>query len=265
MEEINKKIWKNHWICNPRFAELTPLPTLHKQSDESFQAPEHREDLKNNHTLFRKKIQIEAGTKRVLMDISADDYYKLYINGQYVTQGPANSYAFCYYYDQVDITDFVHEGENVLAVHVYYQGLVNRAYNSGDYRQGMIAEVWSDGRMLTDDEWKCEEAKEYGASRTIAYDTQFDEIIDNRKKLAGWKEANYDDSDWKNAVIKEDDDHNLQLQPTKNLQMEYRVPVSVKVLEDGYLLDFGEDLTGTFGMKARGKSGDVITIRCGEE
>ncbi len=265
MEENRKKIWKNHWICNPKFEDLKPLPTLHKQQDPTFRKPEHRKDLKNIHTLFRKKLKIEAGTKRVRMDISADDYYKLYINGQYVTQGPANSYAFCYYYNQIDITDYLQEGENILAVHVYYQGLVNRAYNSGDYRQGMIAEVWADGVSLIDDVWKYKEAEEYGASGTIAYETQFDEIIDERKKAVGWKMPEYDDSGWKTAPIRENDDHELILQPTKNLEMEHRVPLHIKKIEDGYLLDFGEDLTGTFAMKANGKSGDIITIRCGEE
>lgn len=228
MEENRKKIWKNHWICNPKFEDLKPLPTLHKQQDPTFRKPEHRKDLKNIHTLFRKKLKIEAGTKRVRMDISADDYYKLYINGQYVTQGPANSYAFCYYYNQIDITDYLQEGENILAVHVYYQGLVNRAYNSGDYRQGMIAEVWADGVSLIDDVWKYKEAEEYGASGTIAYETQFDEIIDERKKAVGWKMPEYDDSGWKTAPIRENDDHELILQPTKNLEMEHRVPLHIK-------------------------------------
>ena len=262
---MNEKKWKNRWICNPKYGVLQPLELLHKQLDETFTAPEHREDLKNNHTLFRKKIEIVKGTKEVILDISADDYYKLYINGCYVTQGPANSYAFCYNYNHVDITKYVHTGENTLGVHVYYQGLVNRAYNSGDYRQGMIAEVWADGVSIADDNWKYAEAKEYGASRTIAYDTQYDERIDNNQKLVGWKEADFDDSAWEQAMIHEQDDHVLVLQQTDNLQMEHRVPTDVKRLENGYLLDFGEELTGTFYMKTSGHKEDEVQILFGEE
>lgn len=73
-------------------------------------------------------------------------------------------------------------GENVLAVHVYYQGLVNRAYNSGDYRQGLITEVRADGQVIVDNCWKYAEAGEYTFTRIEGYDTQFDEQIDNRKK-----------------------------------------------------------------------------------
>lgn len=264
-KKICDKVWKNRWICNPRYEGLEPLQLLHKQLDPAFQLPEHREDLKNNHTLFRKKISIGKGTKRIILNISADDYYKLYINGEYVTQGPANSYAFCYNYNQIDITGHTKEGDNILAVHVYYQGLINRAYNSGDYRQGMIAEVWADDLLITDNSWKYAEAKEYGASCTIAYDTQFDEQIDNNRKLVGWKEFAYDDSSWEQAAIKEKDDHVLVLQQTPNLQMEYREPMEVKKVDYGYLLDFGEELTGTFYMKAVGQAGDEVKILFGEE
>lgn len=263
--EEEKKQWTNRWVCNPRYEKLEPLQLLHKQLDTAFQMPKHREDLKNNHTLFRKKVDIASGVKQVILDISADDYYKLFMNGRYVTQGPADSYAFCYHYNRIDITEFVKPGENVLAVHVYYQGLVNRARNSGDYRQGMIAELWADGVQIMDDCWKYTEAEEYGFTRTIAYDTQFDEVIDNRKKHVGWKEIAYDDSLWETASVREEDDHILILQPTQNLQMEYRAPVEICKLEDGYLLDFGEELTGTFFMKARGHRGDEVLIRFGEE
>ncbi len=262
---MSEKIWKNRWICNPKYRDLEPLQLLHRQLDPEFRLPEHREELKNNHTLFRKKIQIEHLTDRVILDISADDYYKLYINGKYVTQGPASSYFFCYNYNRIDITDHIIEGENIIAVHVYYQGLVNRAYNSGDYRQGMIAEIHMAGEQLADDCWRYKEAEEYGASRTIAYDTQFDELIDNNKKIIGWKERDFDDSSWEKAAIKENDDHILMMQQTKNLQMEYRTPVEVKRVEGGWLLDFGKDLTGTFYMKAWGKRGDRVRIIYGEE
>ncbi len=260
-----EKIWQNRWICSPEFAKALPRQMLHKQLDPAFHLEEHREDLKNHHTLFRKKIWIQPGTRRVFLDISADDYYKLYINGAFVTQGPANSYPFCYYYNHVDITGAVRPGENMLCVHVYYQGLVNRAFNSGDYRQGMIAEVWADGKQIADNLWRCRRTEEYGYSCTLGYDTQFDEIIDNRKKSVGWKEPGYDDSKWPFAPVKEEDDHVLLLQETPNVAVERRLPVEVRRIKRGYFLDFGEELTGTLSMKAWGRAGDVVMLRFGEE
>lgn len=262
---MSEKKWKNKWIGNPKFEELQPLQMLHKQFDTEFKIEKHEEGFKNNHTLFRKEVMLSSVFKNIVLDISADDYYKLYINGKFVTLGPANSYPFSYHYNKIDVSTYFHEGINIVGVHVYYQGLINRAYNSGDYRQGMIAELFADGELIIDDCWKYAEAKEYSYSRVIAYDTQFDEIIDNRFKLVGWKEIAFDDSQWKKAAIKEKTDYQLVLQQTKNLQMEYIKPKEVKKLANGYLLDFGRELTGTFYMKAVGRAGEEVDILFGEE
>ena len=260
-----EKKWKNFWICSPEFQDLKPLNLLHREWDASYTPPKHRTDLRNRHTVFRKTFRHSAPVQRTVLSISADDRYQLYVNGTYVTQGPAPSYAFCYYYNEIDITDRLKEGENVIAVHVYYQGLVNRAYSSGDYRQGMIAELWADGVQLLDHFWKCRNLDEYGFSGTIGYDTQFDEIIDMRKKLSGWENAVFDDSDWETAAVRTDDDHILFLQPCENVIIEERKPLRTVKLPDGYLLDFGEELTGTFRLKAEGHAGDEIVILYGEE
>lgn len=262
---MDKKVWTNRWICDPEFANLVPLQVLHRHLDTEFVMPFHKEELKNIHTLFRKCISLEKKPEHAYLDITADDYYKLYINGVYVTQGPAQSYPFAYYYNRIDVTEYIQEGENVIAVHVYYQGMINRAYNSGDYRQGMIAELWADGKLLTDDVWKCKRTDEYGTGNYIGYFTQYEENIDNRKKINGWREKNFDDSLWENAVPKKEHDYQLILQPTENLQIEDRYPVSITQTADGYIMDFGQELTGMFYMKAIGDAGAKIRLLCGEE
>lgn len=259
------KIWKNHWVCAPEFADLKPLQTLHGQYDTSFVRETHNEVLKNVHTLYRKEIVFSESPQKVYLDITGDDYYKLFINGKFVTQGPAQSYAFCYYYNHLDVTEYLHAGKNVIGVHVYYQGLINRAYNSGDYRQGLIAEMYADGISVMDDCWRCTRAEEYGTTHTFGYETQYNEIIDNRQKIIGWKEIDFDDSDWMEAVPKAEDDHELLLQPTLNVVQEDVFPVVVKSKKDGFLIDFGQQITGTFYMKAQGKQGNQIQILFGEE
>ena len=81
------------------------------------------------------------GGRQYLLDITADDYYKLYVNGHFAGQGPAPAYPEQYYYNIIDITSWLQEGKNVLAVHLYYQGLVNRVWNSGDGRFAMAARL----------------------------------------------------------------------------------------------------------------------------
>ncbi len=157
------------------------------------------------------------------------------------------------------------EGENTIALHVFYHGKICRAFNSGDLRQGLIAEIWCSDRQILGENWKCTRAGEFSSDYLSPYRTQFNEIIDNRLKLIGWKSENYDDSSWEDACLKADDDHTLVLQEIPDLQFEKKYPVSAKTLPDGYLLDFGQDLTGTFYMKASGCAGDEVLISYGEE
>ena len=60
-------------------ARLSLINVFHKQLEEPvFQ--EHRNDLKNHHMLLRKKFNLCENPSNAFIDISADDYYKLYIN-----------------------------------------------------------------------------------------------------------------------------------------------------------------------------------------
>ena len=71
----------------------------------------HREELKNRHMLIRKVFNINSKFKNAHIDITADDYYKLYINGKFVGQGPAPGYYFHYNYNRYDITSYFKRGQ----------------------------------------------------------------------------------------------------------------------------------------------------------
>lgn len=261
-----EKRWTAQWIQNSRFAGLKPYSMLHKELQPLIN--EHPSELRNLHTLFRKSFTIDLLPQQAVLDLSADDYYKLYINGHFVAQGPAQGYPFHYFYNRLDILPYLHKGENTLAVHVYYLGTVSRAMNSGDLRQGMIAELQMDGTdwIGTDKTWKIAETTEYGQGEMIGYETQFLEPIDSRLAYQSWTRPGYDDTTWELAVIAENADYQLVLQPTPLLSVYEKRPISVQELASGhYLIDFGTEITGQFIMKASGQSGQLVTIRCGEE
>lgn len=260
------------WICDPRFAGKTPINRFGRELDPK--GPElHDPNLRNHHMLVRHKVTLTAEDLKdgVLLDITADDYYKLYVNGTFVSQGPAQGYHFRHYFNRLELTGYLKPGVNVLAVHVYYQGLVNRAYTSGDYRQGLWAELKaSDGRILaaTDGTWRIAEAEEYAGphAATFGYETQFLEHIDARRHRVGWREADYDDAGWGYAGVRMDDDHGLVLQPTPPLSVYRRAPAQVvRRGPNRYWIDFGQEVTGVFTMRACGRAGEQLEIHCGEE
>ena len=73
------------WICDPDFLNLTPVNTLHKQMDKDAAVkPDAR--LQNRHMLVRRPF--EAGPGEALeLAVTADDYYKLYLNGELILKG----------------------------------------------------------------------------------------------------------------------------------------------------------------------------------
>lgn len=230
--------------------------------------PKHSEELQNYHMLVRKKFRVLEIPQKVMLYITADDYYKVSVNGQYIGQGPAPSYQDSYYYNVYDISSVLQAGENVIAADVYYQGLVNRVWNSGDYRQGMQAVIACGDRILaaTDETWKYCRAEWYGAGDIIGYQTQFLENLDARKLERGWKKIDFCDSHWKNAAVKKSDDHKLFFQDTEPLEVYNVTPKLIKNFQDGsFLLDCGSEVVGGVRLNGRGTSGEKVRIRAGEE
>ena len=59
---------------------------------------------------------------QVFLEISAPTTYVVWVNGQYVFNGQYGDYDFFKVYDKIDITSFVKEGKNALAILAYNQG-----------------------------------------------------------------------------------------------------------------------------------------------
>lgn len=69
--------FQGQWITAEEFCNLKPVNVFHRQLEPieiNSLAP------KNSHILFRKKFKVKSIEKTYIF-ISADDYYKLYING----------------------------------------------------------------------------------------------------------------------------------------------------------------------------------------
>ena len=94
------------WITTADFAGLDVINIFHKEND----GPVRTGEIKNYHTHFRRTISFES-TEDVYMDITADDYYKLYINGKFVCQGPAPAYPWRYRFNRVDISSYLKKGK----------------------------------------------------------------------------------------------------------------------------------------------------------
>lgn len=262
--------WQAYWLTDRPFMNLEKSYLYHKELEVSEVEP-HDPDLQHHHWYVRTVVNLDdkvLDEEEIWLHLTADDYYKLYINGEFVAQGPAQSDANHYYFNRIDVRTYLKVGKNVIAVHVYYQGLLNRAYNSADYRQGLVAELWAGDNLLvkTDRTWKAKRVNDNRPGVTFGYDTQFTEHLDARQSERCWTEVGYDDSDWVHAEAAEHTDYKFILQPTPLLAVYKKQPSRVERLAPGhYLIDFGSELTGQFAMHAHGNAGEQVHILSGEE
>lgn len=252
------------WISICDFYNLKILNVFHKEIDSK--EITHDDKYKNKHILFRKKVIIDD-LKKAIMRISADDYYKLYINGKFVTQGPAPAYNFHYYYNEIDVSEYLKNGENTIAVHTYYQGLINRVWVSGDLRHGMALELFVNGTKIaeSDETWKCAYHTGYSECGKFGYETQFAEAYDAGASECGFELPEFDDAAWEYAHFKTNCDYVMFRQPTKQLEIYDVKPKFIRKTSNGYFIDFGFEAVGYFKLCATGKKGDVITLKYGEE
>ncbi|MBD2845997.1 family 78 glycoside hydrolase catalytic domain [Paenibacillus sp. IB182496] len=261
--------WRASWITDPAFAGLAPIERRMKELEMTKEQPGGPEERYSaRHMLVRREFELETLPGEAWLDITADDYYKLYVNGAYVGQGPAQSGFDRYWFNSYEIADLLVAGANCIAVHVYYHGPVSRSYNSADLRQGLIAQLTTDRTPLlgTDRRWRWKTADEFTRGERIGYNTQFAEPIDFRRKAVGWKTAGYDDSAWSEPAEHPGPDYSLHPQPTPVVQTYEVAPRQVSRLGPGhYLLDFGHELTGQLKLAMQGSPGSQVELRCGEE
>ena len=262
--------WRGYFITSMRFYHL---PACRPYGHDRL--PQFNSEIQNIHTLFRKTFSAKDKPIRdARLYITGDDLYKLYVNGAFVGEGPAQSYPFAYNYNCYDVTDLLRGGKNVLAVHVYYQGLFNIYLISADNLCGMIAQLqitYEDGTVQTvvsDQSWQYTECDAYTPSSLYGYQTQFSEDIDLRRYPFGWTEADYAADTWEHALIPGNpypQDYRLVPQITPTVSHTKVYPKSVSKIEGGYLLDYGEEVTGSPVFSVRGDAGHVMELRFGEE
>lgn len=256
---------QGEFICHKEFENLKPIDVFHKEL-VSNQIEKHTESLCNRHTLFRKKVYLRKVQKAVLK-ITADDYFKLYINGVYVTQGPPPSYPNHYYFMEVDVTSCLKAGINTFAVHTYYQGLINRVWVSGDLRAMLWCELVIDGKvvLVSDGSWLTATHTGYSSCGVIGYETAFAERYDSNAKEVGFEAESFDDSQWQPASIYQHADYILKKSPIQPLCVYLKRPIYTARKGNVWLVDFGQEMVGCLTAKANGKQGDKILLRYGEE
>ena len=241
--------WKANWIV-PGFVE------------DSINRPS---------PLFRKEFKAAKKIRSAIAYITSHGMYEGYINGErigdyYLTPG-WTSYNKRLQYQTYDVTNLLSEGSNVIAMALgngWYRGYLAWGGNKDSYGKDIallfqLDIIYLDGSkdsIVSDGSWR-------SSTGSIQYSEIYHgEIIDARKQRTGWRQAGYNDKDWDAVIVKDFDRSDLvatQNEPVK--KHETFAPVKILTTPKGEkVIDFGQNLVGWVMVKARGNSGDTITI-----
>ncbi|MDD3154643.1 MAG: family 78 glycoside hydrolase catalytic domain [Victivallaceae bacterium] len=255
------------WITAGEFLQLPHWNVFHRQLDaEARRRIENR--VRNRHILFRRKFSLAEIPEDAVIYFSADDYCKIYLNGAFVAQGPTPGYVSHYHYQSVDVRKFLRQGENTLAVHTYYQGLINRVWVSGDNRHGLLLDLESGRKNLlaSGEDFRCHVHSAYSDVGISGYDTQFMERYDAGAAEVGFETPLFDDSNWAMARMVPHAEYQLYPARLPALVFERIAPKLVQWRAPNRLfVDFGAMYVGVPELCASGRRGDAVEMRFGQE
>ena len=124
------------------------------------------------------------GCDSATLNISCDGDYTLYLNGKYIASNQYGDFEHYKIYDSVDITSYINEGENTLAVLVHHIGKDFSRYKN--YKAGLIFEVLDGENVILSSgvDVLSRESRAYqsGRQKQISPQLGFSYLYDNTKE-----------------------------------------------------------------------------------
>jgi hypothetical protein len=270
-----KDSWTGDWIWlnSSRF---------HEYQETRIEWVKNTRYKKQYKALFRKSFTLTEVPDQVIMSITADVFFRIYINEIFVAQGPANIGNDYFddlpprhwFFNTHDIKRSLKSGTNTIAVEVFSHFREISETSSG---QGMLLCDIDTGLnkniVATDTTWKC----------TI--DTSFTVNGGNYSHNANytvihWKNISYDDSEWDYASIKN--------MPKKGYLMPSKIPVPTRfpivpkrlwlpqhevpaidfasavfgkeLYKEEFTLDYNRNMTAYYGFEIMAHKNDTLKI-----
>jgi len=182
--------WKAHWIMHP-----TVQPQAHSV------------------VLFRRSFELPAKPEKFIVHLSADNHYRLFVNGIYVMRGPARGDITHWFYETVDIATYLVAGKNTIAAEVINWG-PKRSFTYFSQMSSFIMQGASETEAVINtsgEGWKCIQNLAYNQKNvdwmtdrsTIDFGLYVGNPTDSiRAELYpwGWENTDFNDKAWLPAL-----------------------------------------------------------------
>jgi hypothetical protein len=160
---------------------------------------------------FRKSLDLPEAPGHFVVHVSADNRYRLFVNGQSVAAGPPQSDLRNWRFNTVDLGPYLKAGRNVLAA-VVWNGGENRPMAQISHRTGFLLQGDSEREQAvnTGAAWKSFRDPAYSPLDWKDIDKRLEyqyyvagsmERVDGARYPWGWEQAGFDDSNWQPAQM----------------------------------------------------------------
>lgn len=216
----------------------------------------NREDEIDVYGEFVTKLKTSG--LRTVCRLSCDGDYVLTINGNYVESNQYGDFEHYKIYDEIDVTDFLTEKENIVSIIVWHYGEHSQRYVSA--QAGLIFEFLQgdDIVLVSDENILCRKSKVYknGYKKHVSTQLGFSFLYDARNEA--------DESGFEKAVsVKKN--CNFFPRPNKKLKLLDRAnAVVVKKSEKDWLIDLTKETVGLIDLNFYSEKEQKIVIAFGE-
>jgi alpha-L-rhamnosidase len=222
--------------------------------------------------LLRTEFAVTKDIKRARVRFSGLGWSELYINGKKVSDDVLSptltDYSQEVMYRTYDVTGFLKPGANAIGIMLgngWYSAASVLPWEKGGpwgYPPRALMQMTithNDGtetQLLTDKTWKTARGP-VGANQLVAGET-----YDARCEKPGWSKTGFDDSKWSNVSVLAAPEGRLRSQtaPPMKVQDTFKPIKITKHKSGGWMFEFDRYFSGWVLVKAKGKSGDKVTI-----
>ena len=168
----------------------------------------------NSYVAFRKTFSLDEVPEEAVANIAAESKYYLWLNEELaVLDGASKRGATPYdsFYEQVDLTDYLKQGENTLVILVSYNGRGgNSSVDPG--KAGLLFQMQAgDQAIVSDSSFKANRLRAYRNQGLLGADwpnysqssmlAEWNVYYDARESVGDYTAADFDDSAWEDATV----------------------------------------------------------------
>lgn len=217
----------------------------------------HHWDVGNSYALFRKTVELNVLPARAPFFITADQSYRLFVNGRLIARGPARGVQSHWPYDEIDVRLYLRKGPNIFAIRAHHPGRSTFQYRTEGFAGLLVAARWGKVEIVSDHSWKS--MRQESASRdTVQASMQLfnQEHIDLRREQGEWTSLKFDDTTWLSAA-----ERPWNGAPWFSLEPRGTPMLLEKELSPGKLIGIGEGVSADGYASVR----DVVGLRHRED